>query len=167
MNSLAEAFESPKDSPEHRRLREDSWLVGPEMECRYYLGMLSGRNEFRRSRDEFLDDLADFVASRTSAQAVMFCCTEHHCQFVVGFLRRLFERQEGCMPGRKETREQRAMEVLLKHPNWSDEQIVAEVGATVKSVKRWPVFRYARRCQGLYEQRAEGWYYPRPTRASC
>ena len=164
MDYLADAFDKPYDSPEHRMLREESWLAGPEVECRYYLGMLLGRNEFRRSPEEFLDELAEFVVSKTSAKGAMFCCTEHHCQFVVDFLRRLFERQQGETPRTDETKEHRAMEVLLKHPDWSNEQIVAEVGATMKSVDRWSRFRYARRCQRLYEEHVKGWYFPRTTR---
>jgi hypothetical protein len=157
MDHLAEAFDEPPDSSEHRSLREGCGLAGPDIQCRYYLGRLLGRNEFRLSEEAFLDDLAKFVASQTSAKAVMFCCTGHHCQFVVDFLRRLFERQEGASPQGKETKEQLALESLLKHPDWSDEQIVAEVDATLKAVKRWTTFRYARRCQKLYEQGAEGW----------
>jgi hypothetical protein len=165
LQNLAEAFDAPKDSPDHLGLRDQAGLGGRHIECRYYLGMLIGRNEFRQPSEEFLDDLTEFVVSRTSTQAAMFCCTEEHCQFVVAFLRRLFEIQEGLAPDRKETKEHRAIEVLLRHADWSDEQIAAEVGATAKSVKRcWSTFQYARRCQRLYEQRVEGWYIPRPAR---
>lgn len=162
MDHFAEAFEKAKDTFEHRGLLDAFSLVGPEIECRYRLGVLLGRNEFRRSREEFLDDLTAFVVSQTSPEAAMFCCTEHHCQFVVAFLRRLCELRGNRNVARKETKEHRALEVLLRHPKWADEQIVSEVGATLNAVKRWPLFRYARRCQQFYEQRVEGWYFPRP-----
>jgi hypothetical protein len=163
MDRIADAFDKPYDSPEHRMLRENAWLVGPEFQCRYLLGMLLGRNEFRITQDEFLNDLTEYITSRTSPQAAMFCCTEHHCQFVVAFLERQFRDKIGSIKITKETKENRAMEVLLKHPDWPDEQIVAEVGATMKSVARWTTYRYARRCQKLYEDQVEGWFYPRPT----
>ena len=161
MDNCAKAFDKPYDSPEHRMLREEAWLVGPEHQCRYLLGMLLSQNEFRKSRDQFLDDLTKYITSRTSAQAAMFCCTEHHCQFVVAFLDRLFCDQKKASPMIKVTKESQAMEVLLKHPDWSDKQIVAEVGATLKSLDRWTTYQYARRCQKLYEDKVEGWYFPR------
>jgi len=64
MDFFAKAFEKPKDSSEHRMLKEAFFLVGPHIECRYYLEMLLGRNEFRRSSDEFLDDLTEFITSQ-------------------------------------------------------------------------------------------------------
>ncbi|MEN6451795.1 MAG: hypothetical protein ABFC96_14995 [Thermoguttaceae bacterium] len=164
IDSLAKSFDLPMDSPEHRALRENAWLGGDYVECRYYLGALIGKNEFRTSEDEFLDDLSEFIARKTSPAARMFCCTINHCTHVIDFLRREFERQTGYPAKVKETKDDRAVELLLRHPDWSDEQIAAELAATQKTMARWVRFKYARRSQRFYEQKLEGWYCPRPTR---
>jgi hypothetical protein len=161
MDNLAEAFDRPVDSPEHRILQDEVWLGGLYVECRYYLGMLTGRNEFRATINEFLDHLTDYVTAKSSDGAAIFCCSINHCHYVVDFLRRLYETQTGRPPRKKETKEHKALELLLKHTDWTNEQIVSKLGATFESLKSWITFRDARRAQHFYEQRIGGWYYPR------
>jgi hypothetical protein len=54
-NVFSESLAKPKDSPQHRRLREDLWLVGPAHACRYYLSVITGEDLFAVTEQEFLD----------------------------------------------------------------------------------------------------------------
>ena len=41
---FSECLALPKDSPQHKQLREDLWLVGAAHACRYYLSIILNRD---------------------------------------------------------------------------------------------------------------------------
>jgi hypothetical protein len=64
MDSLAQAFDQPFDSPEHRALAEEGWLGGAAVTVRYRLGRLLQRNFFRETDDSVKAALKEYLVDR-------------------------------------------------------------------------------------------------------
>ncbi len=94
-NVFSEYLALPKDSPQHRQLREELWLGGSEHACRYYLSIVLGRDFFTVPSDGFLKAAQEYVVANTCPEAIQFCCTQGHLQFVEPFLKRAWETAEG------------------------------------------------------------------------
>jgi hypothetical protein len=155
-NIFSEYLALPKDSPQHRQLRGESWLGGASHACRYYLSIIVGRDLFAASDQEFLTAVQEYVISRTCADAIQFCCTLGHLQFVMPFLKREWEIAEG-LSGRRFVKEDQALILLVEHPDWTNEQIRQAVKTTGKEMSRWGRFRAARAAQKHYKNRIPGW----------
>jgi hypothetical protein len=84
-NNFSPYLNKPIDSPEHRQFREELWLVGPEHACRYYLSMLTKRDFFEATADQFLNGVREYVASHACSESVQFCVNENHLQFLLPF----------------------------------------------------------------------------------
>ena len=93
---FSEYLALPKDSPQHRQLREELWLVGPEHACRYYLSIILGRDFFAVPDAKFLKAVQEYVVAKTCPEAIQFCCTRGHFQFVEPFLKREWETAESA-----------------------------------------------------------------------
>lgn len=136
-----------KDSPEHQALRYDmceTQLLGGDGACRYYLSIISGTDRFSLWNDEFVRNVKEYVVSRTCDAASKFFDGGHSISCVVDFLRRDCERAEGTDNDRRVTKREIAIEMLLKHPDWSDATIAARVPTTTKQLARWTDFNYLR-----------------------
>jgi hypothetical protein len=155
---FSEYLAMPKDSPQHRQLRDELWLGGEEHACRYYLSILMGRDFFAVSNDEFLKTVLEYVVAKTCPEAIHFCCTRGHFQFVMPFLKREWETAEGIAGQRHVGKEERAMILLIEHPKWTDEQFRRALKTTEKQMKRWSRFNSARIAQQHYKNRIEGWH---------
>jgi hypothetical protein len=143
---VSQALASPKESAKHQSLRAemcDCGLLGGDGACRYYLSIITGRDEFAAWSDEFADDAKKFVVSRTCPAASQFC-NENSIQFLVGFFRAECERFEGTYGVRRITKMERAIELLLQHPEWTDERIASHVPTTVKQLQRCTDFKALR-----------------------
>ncbi len=147
----------PVDSPEHRQLRAELWLGGPSHACRYYLSLLTGRDFFDTTDDEFLDGVREYVVSHACSDASQFCVTQYHLQFVLPFLKQQFYKLVKSVPVVKPSKEEHALILLVQHPDWIDNQILEAVGTTGKQLERWSTFSAARAAQTHYRNRCEGW----------
>ena len=120
--------------------------------CRYYLSMLIERDYFVLPLADLWRDLTEYVVRHASPKAIAFAPHKQEMtHFAVPFLREQFNQAFG-IEGRF-TKEERGMILLLKHPDWSDEQIRRAVKTTPKQImNRWTDYRYARILQDWYER---------------
>jgi hypothetical protein len=138
-NSLSRALAKPKDSVEHKGLYWDlceAGLLGGDGACRYYLSMITGVDQFTLWDDEFTSNVREFVVSKTCSAAAQFCQNLNSIQFLAGFLRRAFEGTEGRHKERRFTKAEKAVDLLLHHPELPDETIAERVPTTLKQLRR-------------------------------
>ena len=143
-NVFSESLALPKESPQHRQLREELWLGGADHACRYYLSIILRRDLFAVPSGEFLKAAQEYVVARTCPEAVQFCRTHGHLQFVEPFLKREWETAEGVVGQRRVGKEEQGMVLLVQHPDWTDEQIRQavrdnrEADEAVEQIQRGP-----------------------------
>jgi hypothetical protein len=139
-NHLSRALVAPKDSREHKDLFWDlceAGLLGRDGACRYYLSVITGIDQFPLWCDEFTSNVREFVISKTCPAASQFCQDLHSIQFLGGFLRRAWEDTDRSEHSRRISKAEKAVELLLHHPEWSDERIAAQVPTTLKQLQRF------------------------------
>jgi hypothetical protein len=139
-NHLSLGLAAPKDSQEHQRLYLDlceSGLLGGDGACRYYLSMITRIDQFVLWENEFSSNMREFVASKTCPAASVFCQTLNSIRSLATFMRRAYENSQGRGADRRVTKAEKALELLLRHPEWSDEEIAAQVPTTLKQLRRW------------------------------
>jgi hypothetical protein len=151
-SAFSHYLKQPIDSPEHRQFRADLWLGGSEFTCRYYLSLLVRRDLSDMPGSDFLSLLREYITDHTCAAAAQFCVTEGHLQFVLPFLKL----QCGDDTERL-SKEERALVLLVQHPDWADDRIREAVGTTENAMKRWTTFNYARIAQTHYRNGCPGW----------
>ena len=138
-NALSEKMALPKDSQEHQDFRWemcDGRLIGREGAVRYYLSVITGRDQFVAWDDQFIRDVREFVVSQTSKSAAQFIDDIWSIGNLASFFRRACERLEGTYDERKVKKRDKAIDLLLAHPEWTDEEIAARVPTTVKQLQR-------------------------------
>lgn len=144
-NILSERLQAPKESSDHDGFRVEMCelqLLGAEGACRYYLSMITGTDQFAAWSDHFRNDLKEFVVSQTCQQAAKVFELPAPEGSLSQFMRIAWERFEGIQ--RRPRKEERAVELLLNHPQWSDEQFVEHLQTTYKQLDRWADFRTLR-----------------------
>ena len=156
-NMFSEYLALPKDSPQHRSFREELWLGGSAHACRYYLSIILGRDFFAVSDEKFLKAVQEYIVAKTCPDAIQFCCRQYHLQFVVSFLKREREIAEGSSEKRRISKDEQGLILLIKHPDWTDEQIREAVQTTSKQMKRWSTYNAARAAQKHYKNGIKGW----------
>lgn len=152
MSIFSDYLDKPVDSPEHRRFRASLWVGGSEHACRYYLSVLVNRDFFDATDSEFLTAMKDYVVAHACPAASQFCITQGHLQFVLPFLKHLLGDKTERL-----SNEDRALVLLVQHPDWSDDQIREAVGTTEKAMTRWSTFKYARLAQARFRDACPGW----------
>jgi len=146
-NALSRQLAAPKESTEHQCLRSemcDHGMLGGEGACRYYLSILTQSDQFAVWSDEFEDNVRRYVVENTCEEAAQLCVDFNSIQCLVGFFRITLERAEGRYASRRARKDDRAIELLLNHPEWTDEQIAEQVPTTVKQLQRWSNFTILR-----------------------
>ena len=114
----------------------DLQLLGGEGACRYYLSMITNSDQFALWHDEFLENVQEFIIKQTNGAASRFSFDLNSVGLMAPFLKREFD--NGQSNGNsKTTKQDRAVELLLRHPFWSDEQIAESVPTTVKQLQRF------------------------------
>ena len=139
-NNLSRALAEPRDSREHKDLYWDlceAGLLGGDGACRYYISIITGTDQFTLWDDEFASNVREVVVSKTCPAASQFCQDLNSIQFLAVFLRRAWEGIEGRKQERRMTKTEKAVELLLHHPEWSDERIAEQVPTTLKQLRRF------------------------------
>jgi hypothetical protein len=137
---LSRRLAAPRESPEHQYLRLemcDDRLLGGMGACQYYLSILTQSDQFVAWSDDFVNNVKRYVVEMTCPEAARFCTDLHNMQFLAGFFRVVMERIEGSSGGRPVSKEDRAIEMLMNHPDWSDQQVAEQLPTTAKQLKRW------------------------------
>lgn len=119
-------------------------LLGADGACRYYLSRLNEVDYFAAWSDQFAHALSEFAVLHFGPSAARLCQDLGAPMILVGFLRRTFTSHCTGASVTRISKEERAIELLLRHPDWSDAWIAKEVGTTVKQLARWSDFKYAR-----------------------
>jgi hypothetical protein len=138
-NGCSQRLSAPKESAEHQALRYeicDLQTLGSDGACRYYLSLISGTDQFLAWNDQFLQNVEEYVISQTSKAASQFFDGHHTLTFFVSFLRRRCDRVERDYESAL-SKQENAVDLLLNHPDWTDEEIASRVGTTLKQLQRW------------------------------
>lgn len=139
----------PVDGPEHVALREQLWIGGDDQVSGYYLSMLTSRNQLSLTVERRWDEIRRFVLKHTSPRANSILHERLNvAMFSLPFLKQKFDEEFGQT--RRVGKEERALVLLLTHPDWSDERIRAELETTQKQMSRWSLYKYARIVQDRY-----------------
>ena len=136
-NGLSESWAQPLDSQRHRDFQWEMCegrLLGDEGACRYYLSALTGIDHFALWTDEYITNLREFVVTESGGVAACFTFDWSLDQPFWPYLQLAYERQEGIT--RRIRKNERAVELLINHPDWTDEEIAAEVPTTIKQLER-------------------------------
>jgi hypothetical protein len=115
----------------------DDGLLGDMGACQYYLSILTQSDQFVAWDDDFVNNVKRYVVKMTCPEAARFCGGPHCLQSLAGFFRVVTERVEGRSDGRRVSKEDRAIEMLLNHPDWTDQQIAERLPTTAKQLQRW------------------------------
>jgi Transcriptional cell cycle regulator TrcR len=141
-----ELFELPIEDRRHQQLRDDAWIGGPFFEGRYYLGWFRRTNEFRHNHEEFDEDIAQTIRDQLP-QSSWIAESSYRVEFLLKWLKHKYrESDEGRRyPIPKQTREERAIVLLLENPELTDDEIRQIIGTTEKTIERWASYKLARR----------------------
>lgn len=150
MDSLAEAFDSPLDSPDHRMLAEDAWLGGPLVSVRYYLGRLIGRNLFRESDDEVLSEVRNYFAREFSKDGAAILQDARGWKIAEFVMRSRFEATTLGKP-RRNRQEVQAVSAFLANPKLSTIELATSAETTIKQLARMSTLQYARTIHRLLD----------------
>jgi hypothetical protein len=146
---VSQMLAAPFHSREHQNLRFDMIerrLLGSEGVCRYCLSILSGQDCFSLSSEDFIHQLARFVASRTSPQTESVCGDLQSTQFLADFMLYLLrEHEDSDRPLRRRGKQERAIELLLRDPSLSDEKIQGRLSTTANQMRRWSNYQLLRK----------------------
>jgi hypothetical protein len=137
-SSLSRMWSAPEETAEHQSFREEmceSQLLGAEGACRYYLSALTNSDQFALWQDEFVASVREFIVGRTAGAAASIPFDSYTIGFMLSFLKSAYEAVK--RPDRlQQSKHDRAIELLLNHPSWSDAQIAKNVPTTVKQIER-------------------------------
>ena len=139
-NNLSEKLALPAGSQKHQDFRWEmceARLIGGDGAVRYYFSIISGRDQFIAWEDQFAHDVSEFVVARTSKAAGQFIDSDispHWVCCLTDFFRRAWEQHQGIET--KITKRAKAVELLLTHPDWTDEQIAKSVPTTIGQLQR-------------------------------
>ncbi|MDZ4658205.1 MAG: hypothetical protein SH868_11565 [Bythopirellula sp.] len=130
---------TPHESAEHQSIREEmcnTQLLGSEGACRYYISVLTGIDHFALWSNEFIDNVREFIMNETAGAAGYF----QFDGYTVGFMMPFFKSQytkRFSIAGIDSSKSDRAVELLLRNPFWTDEQIASAVSTTLKQLQRF------------------------------
>ncbi|PQO37056.1 hypothetical protein C5Y96_07815 [Blastopirellula marina] len=142
-------FDAPVDSPEHAELRDTAWMGGSLSEGMYLLGMLAGKNLFRQTSEQVVEDyvseLREYTKQHVSEQAAAIFCNSRIDWALIPYLRLAYHRNPDWPPMNVERkqREERAMEYLLFHLDATVDDLADHLGTTVKQVQRLTLVKEA------------------------
>jgi hypothetical protein len=152
---VMERYRRPPDSPSSRMLAADPAsqehqalaldmlgggnpkfppLLGGYGACLYLLSRLTGRDQFAEWNDQFVENVREYVVKATGGAARVFEFTFSSVDYMVALLKRDFYRAQN--DGYVESKPDRAVILLLEHPDWTDNQIAEAVPTTVKQLRR-------------------------------
>gem|GEM_PF-6770889 len=141
----ADIFDLPIDDPRHRQLRDDAWIGGPMFECCYYLGWYRKTNEYRCSQEEFERHLSKFLVERLSKAARLHKWLGDRISIIWLKAKYRMSNEGERYPIKKETKEERAIVLMLDNPMRKDVEIRRFVGTSEKTMRRWGWYRLMRR----------------------
>jgi len=144
MDNLANAFDLPVDSDEHRLLAETAWMGGNWVTVRYWLGRLSCRNLFRESNDTVRQSLQHFISGIGSVEGASLLSDPQAWSIATIILRHQLETLEGLKPTQN-PRLVAALYALASDPALTISQLATIARTTEKQVARMSDVTYLRR----------------------
>ncbi len=135
-NPLSQKLATDENSPEHQSFRIEmcDMKVFCGGACLYYLSRLTNSDQFALWTDEFLDNMREYVVSQTEGAANCFPFDLDTVQFMTPFMKHKY--YSGRTDAPAQTKQDRAVILLLHHPLWSDIQIAEHVPTTIKQLLR-------------------------------
>jgi hypothetical protein len=144
LDSLALAFDTPFDSPEHRDLEQNGWIGGTAVTVRFYLGRLIRQNLFRVSTDEVTSLFVQYLGNRISREGAELLRYGQGWDIAELLLRSYFESETRCK-SKCDQREIAAIEACLSNPNLSDTELAQMANTTTKQLARMSTLKLARK----------------------
>ena len=137
---------APEDSQEHQSLRSDlcdlQILYGQDA-CLYYLSNLTSSDQFALWSDEFVANLREFVLTETRGAAAYFRFDVGTVDYMAPLLKRAYKK---VRPGNrvKLTKQDLAIDLVLRNPRWSDKQIAENAPTTTSQLQRFSDYKALR-----------------------
>lgn len=143
METLAQAFDAPPKSEQHRALAQSAWMGGELVAIRFYLGSLLGQNLFRESDATVEDKMRQWVGRRTSPEGAALIRGFEWWQIVAMLVRHEYEAKNPC-GSHSANREVIALMAFLKDPTISTDQLARLASSTEKQLARMRTLKHAR-----------------------
>jgi hypothetical protein len=148
MGWLTRYFNKPVDGREHRLKREELWIGGDCIACMYYLGMMRNKDYSDLTLEDLDNDIIEFIIQYASPNASVFAHSKMDIDCIaLPFLKQRFHLVFDI--DLKLTKEEKGVILLLKNPDWTDEQIRLALKTTEKQMSHWLRYRRARAIQAL------------------
>lgn len=148
LSNFAEDYDLPVEDPRHRIVRDERIV-----EDLYYLSWFRNFNEFRVTYEEFRQHWYETIVRELPNASWLLKSASR--EFVIIWLKAKYRQsnEHALYPIPKETKEDRAVILILEDPTLTDEMIQKMTKATTKSMQRWGTFKYARREMRLIAER--------------
>lgn len=146
-NGCSKRLASPRESSNHQGFYWEmceGQLIGGEGACRYYLSIITGVDHFALWSDEFGANLKELVVAESSEAAACFTFDCSSAQHFWPFVRLAYERHVGGDKRKRIKNWEKAIELLVNHPDWTDEEIAARVPTTLKQLARNSYYTHLR-----------------------
>ena len=143
---LSKYFAQSPDSAQHRQFREEMCItpiLGSDGACKYYLSALTQIDHFALWSDQFVENVREYLLTETSDAANYFLFDSCTIESMTSFLKVSYS-QRFPTAGIAIKPHDRAIEILLRNPNWSDAQIAAAAKTTVKQLLRCSDYKILR-----------------------
>jgi hypothetical protein len=146
MNTSADHFDEPPDSPNYALLRDTAWMGGEQVEGRYLLSWATGVNEFRRSNEEFKADYRGHV-KKTWPDARKLLRGSYWQRFFLVLLRQQYRESETgrLFPIPHEKPEDTALRTLLINPALKPPELANVLQTAEKQLLHMPELQLAYR----------------------
>jgi len=115
--------------------------------CRYYLSILAQRDYYLAHHGAFDVNLIEYLSTNASPLVLFWRDSIYRYDFVLPFLRERFHSTTRIPRKSKPSKFDRALILLMSHPEWDDERIINELSTTAKQLAKWTMFQLARREQ--------------------
>jgi hypothetical protein len=137
----------PEDDQERVDFELGHWIGGDNIVCQWQLSVLTGRDVWSMSRAgdwrAHKTPLLDFCRARlpeASCDAIARLSGDRFARIYLQDLRR----RAGCTIFGPLKKPDRAVILLLKNPDWTDEQIAKRLPTTLKQLRRFSTYNHLR-----------------------
>ena len=145
-SSLSQDLAAEESSEKHQSFCEymcETMMLGNDGANRYYLSKITNSDQFTLWNDEFLDNVQEYIIDQTDGAAAEFYFNSETINSMSSFLKcALLDSRPDLEI--KITKQDRAVELFLHNPSWSDEQIAENVPITLKQLQRFADFKILR-----------------------
>jgi hypothetical protein len=131
----------PEDDPERVAFEQDHWIGGSFLVCQWQLSVLAGRDLWSLPLEAYGTALVEFCRSRLPGVS---CAALARSDYSARIYLQDLRRRAGSTIFGPLKKPDRAVILLLKNPDWTDEQIAERVPTTLKQLRRFSTYNHLR-----------------------